>query len=96
MFWSDIDLDWKIIIVLMGLNSWLSFFLYRRYRNILLAVFAFSILGNSVFYFFASSTFFAVYHLLWMVIFTLHYWPYINLAGLVVLVAVFLKNHYAK
>lgn len=96
MFWSNIDLDWKVIIVLIGLNSWFSFFLYRRYRSILLAAFTFSVLGNSIFYFFASSRFFSIYHLLWIVTFTLHYWPYINLFLFFVLVIYSIKHRYAK
>ena len=96
MFFSDPDLDLKVMLWLIGFALVISVGVYVKWKHVFGSWLLFSVLANGVVYLNAGSRFFDIYNLKWIVAFTLHYWPYINLVGLVILVAVFLKNHYAK
>ncbi len=96
MFLGGPSSDLKIIIVVLTIVITFAFFIYIKTKKALLTLFLFSIISNSFFYFISDSTFFDVYHLKWLVKFTLWYWPWLNLALLILLILNFLKNKNAK
>ena len=89
-------MDLKINAVLLILALGIAFFVGRKQRSFFLGFSIFSILSNIIFYTDRYSPFYAIYNLKWIVIFTLDYWPWINVALFVLLVAQYLKNRSAQ
>ena len=96
MFWSSPSADLKIVI-------WLSFFafavsvgIYVFGKKALPSIIALSILENIIFYLNSGSRMFSVYKINWVVVFALDFWPYINIALMVILIINFIKNKHAK
>lgn len=86
----------SVIAILLIISVCVSLAVYFKTRKKLLSVFILSLLSYLTFYFSVDSRIFAVYHLKWLVKFTLWYWPWLNLALLILLILNFLKNKNAK
>jgi len=95
MYFGDTKNEWIIIIFFLFIALILSFYVWRK-RDSLAGIFTFSLLGNLIFYMDSGSLFFDVYHLKWIVKFTLCYWPWINLALFVLLVVNYIRNKRQK
>lgn len=96
MFFSDPDLDLKIMLWLLGMATGIAGVIYWKWKQACPAILFFSLLANAVMYLNSSSYFFDIYSLKWIVVFTLEYWPYLNILLLIFCISLFLKKHYAK
>ncbi len=96
MFWSSPSADLEIIIFLLVLSLGVAIASYWFSKKILLAVFVMSLLGNLSIYLNSGSRIFDVYHVKYIVSFTLHIWPYINIALLLLLFVGIIKNKYTN
>jgi len=96
MFWSDPTVDLQVIIYASLVALAISAGLYIFTRKIFLALIVFSILANIVFYGNSGSRLFDIYGIKWLVIFSLDYWPYLNIALFIVLIINLIKNKNAK
>ena len=65
-------------------------------KRCLLGVIVSSIFSNVIFYSNAESPMFVVYKLKWLPIFTLRYWPWLNLILIILLIINLIKNKDAK
>jgi hypothetical protein len=88
---SIIFITFLIVIALI-----ISIAIWRKKNNLLLGTTLFSVLSYLTFYLSVDSRIFAIYNLKWIVKFTLYYWPWINLALLILLIVNFIKNKNAK
>ena len=88
--------EWTLNIFFLVLALLFSIYIWRKKEKLLEGIFIFSLLGNLIFYTDSGSLFYSVYHLKWIVKFTLWYWPWINLALFILVILNFLKNKYAK
>ena len=95
MFFSDPILDMEITLALVFVSACLGIIIGLLKKNWKIAIAVFSTLSNLAFLFaiFTQSRMFQTYHILWIFWVSVFIWPIINLAALV---AVFLKNRYAK
>lgn len=96
IFFSDPGMDLNVITYLSAFALVISLGVYIFTKKMLLTTTTFSILENLVFYLNSGSELFDIYNIKWIVIFTLDFWPYINLVLIVALVINFLKNKNAK
>ncbi len=96
MFWSSPSADLEIMIVLLMLSLGIAIMSYWFSKKILVAVFVMSLLGNVSIYLNSGSRIFDVYQVKYIVSFTIHVWPYINLALLVYLVLSVMRNKFKK
>ncbi len=94
MFWSSPSADIQIIIFLLILSLGIAMATYFFSRKILLSIFVMSLLSNIVLYLNSGSRAFGVYDLKSIVIFTLDYWPYINLILFFVITVQFFRKTY--
>lgn len=62
----------------------------------MLSIFILSLLSFLSMYLSVDSRIFTIYHLEWIVKFTLYYWPWINIALFVLLIINLIKNKNAK
>ncbi len=83
-------------IFLLSIVLILSIIIWIKKKNLILSIFSFSMLSNLILYTDAGSPVFAIYNLKWLVKFTLHYWPWINLIFLIILIISYLKNKNEK
>ena len=81
---------------MLMLSCAVPYLIYKKTKNIRLAIFLFSLMSFLSVYLNSSSEIFNIYNLKWIVKFTLWYWPYINIALFVILVVDYIKNKNAK
>ena len=93
MFFSDPILDMEITLALVFVSACLGIIIGLLKKNWKIAIAVFSTLSNLAFLINIGSRMFQTYHILWVFWVSVFIWPIINLAALV---AVFLKNRYAK
>ncbi len=96
MFWSSTGRDINVIVILNVVALIISVYIYLKSKKKMWAIFIFSLLSNLIFWNNSGAKLFGVYHLKWIVKFTLWYWPWINLALFILVILNFLKNIYAK
>ncbi len=96
MFWSSPSADIQVIIFLLIVSLVIAGASYVFSKKILVGVFVMSLLSNVVFYLNSGSRIFDIHDIKYIVSFTLHIWPYINLTLLILLALSFIKNKYAK
>lgn len=96
MFFSDPDLDLKIMLWLLGMAAGIAGVIYWKWKQVCPTILFFSLLANAMVYLNSGSRFFDIYSLKWIVVFTLEYWPYLNTLFLIICVSLFLKKRYAK
>lgn len=96
MFWSSPSRAVNIIVFTSFVSLAISFFVYSKTKNRVLAIFLLSLLSFLSLYLNIDSELFSIYNLKWVVVFTLDYWPWINLGLLVLLIINFIKNKNAK
>lgn len=96
MFFSSPSADIQIIIFLLILSLGIATATYFFSKKVVLSIFVLSVLSNLVLYLNSGSRAFGVYNLKSVVIFTLDYWPYINIAFFIFLIITSIKNRYAK
>ena len=96
MFWSSPSADIQIIVFLLIVSLGIAVASYFFSKKILVGIFVMSLLSNLVLYLNSGSRAFGVYNLKSIVVFTLDYWPYINIALLILLIITSIKNKYAK
>ncbi len=88
--------EWILNTFFLTFALALSIYIWKRRKNLLMGILIFSLLGNLVFYTDSGSLFYSIYHLKWIVKFTLWYWPWINLVLLIFIIINFIKNKYVK
>lgn len=96
LFFSDPGMDLNVIIYLSAFALVISLGVYIFTKKILLTTTIFSILENLVFYLNSGSELFDIYNVKWIVVFTLDFWPIINLILFGLIIFNFLKNRNAK
>ena len=96
MFWSSPSADIQIIIFLLIISLAIAATTYFFSKKILVSIFVMSLLSNVILYLNSGSRAFDIYNLKSIVIFTLDYWPYINIVLLILLIISILKKKYAK
>lgn len=96
MYFGSTKNEWAIIIFLLVIVMTIIVFLWKKYKNFVLSLTFFSILSNLVFYIDSGSLYYDVHNLKWFVIFTLDYWPWINLILLIILIISIIKNRGLK
>lgn len=96
MFWSSPSADIQVIVFLLIVSAIIAAASYMYSKKILVGIFVMSLLSNVILYLNSGSRAFDIYGLKGVVIFTIDYWPYINLAILILLIIIFIKTKYAK
>lgn len=96
MFWSSPSADLEIITYLLFFAFAVAVGVYVFSKKILRSITVLSILGNIIFYLNSGSRLFDMYNIKWAVVFTLDFWPYINIILLIILTTNFFKTKYAK
>jgi|GEM_PF-621145 len=96
MFWSSPSADLEIILWLLFFALAISAGVYVFSRKLLFSIGTLSILGNIIFYLNSGSRIFGIYKISWAVIFTLNFWPYINIILIAILIINFIKNKYVR
>jgi len=96
MFWSSPSADIQIIVFLLIISLVIAVASYFFSKKILVGIFVMSLLSNVTLYLNTGSRAFDIYGLKSIVIFTIDYWPYINLALFIFLIISIIKNKYAK
>lgn len=74
----------------------ISVFIYFKTKNKILSILLLSFLGYLSIYLNIRSEFFIIYDLKCLVVFTLDYWPWINVGLFILLIINFIKNKYVK
>jgi len=92
MYFGSIKNEWSLMIFLLLIAIAITIILWKKSKNPILSLAIFSILSNLIFYLDSSSLFYDIYNLKWIVIFTLDYWPWINLALLAISIISIIKN----
>jgi hypothetical protein len=96
MFFSSSSTDLNVIVFLLFVAvviSVVSFFLSKKP---LVGFFVMSALSNLIFYLDSGSRLFAIYNIKWIVIFTLDFWPYINVLLLAIIIFNYFKHRNEK
>ena len=96
MFFSSPSADLKIIIILLVIALGISVITYIFSKKILLSIFLFSAIGNIVLYGNLNYNYAKIYDILWVFKFSRNIWPYLNLALLIFMFIIFVKNRYAS
>jgi len=84
--------DLIVNIFLISIVLLFSIFILIKKKNIILGVFLFSLLSNFILFISSTSLIFDIYNLKWIIIFTLNYWPLINIFLFILLIINFIKN----
>ncbi|EKE18988.1 MAG: hypothetical protein ACD_9C00177G0004 [uncultured bacterium] len=92
MFFSSPSADLNVIFFLLAVALIISIATYFFSKKILIAVFIMSVLSNFVLFLNSGSRLFGMYEIKWVVVFTLDFWPYINLLLFILLVFNYFKN----
>lgn len=92
MFFGSAYGDLKIDMVLLFFAFFIAVSVYAFSKRILAGFTAFSVMANAIFYINSASPMFSYYNLNWLFIFSLKFWPWINLVLLVILVFVLINN----
>lgn len=96
MFWSSPSGDLRVIIAMLIIAAVISLVVYFKTKKVLLGIFILSLIGNIIFYLNSGSRLFDIYNLKWAIIFTLDYWPYINILLFLILILNLIKNKNAQ
>lgn len=96
MFWSSPSADMEIMLFLLVVSLAIAIAVYFFSKKLLWSIFAFSVLSNFAVYLNSGSRMFDIYDIKYIVSFTLHIWPYINMALFIVVVVTFFSKKYAK
>jgi len=92
MFFSSASFDLKVIIFMLCIVLVVSVFTYLISKKILATLFVLSAFSNLSIYLNSGSELFDVYRIKWIVIFTNHYWPYLNLFIFALLIFNYFKH----
>lgn len=96
MFFSSPSADIQIIFFLLAVSLAIAIASYIFSKKIIVGVFVMSVLSNVVLYLNSGSRAFDMYNLKSVVIFTLDYWPLINIGLLFIVIINIIKSRYAK
>jgi len=96
MFFSSPSADLNVIIFLICISLIISVGVYFMTKKILPAVFLMSVLSNFVLFLNSGSRLFGMYNIKWLVVFTLDFWPYINILLLAIIIFNYFKNRNEK
>lgn len=92
MFFSSPSLDLKVIVFMLCFAFVISVITYLMSKNFLAAIFLMSLLSNLSIYLNSGSELFDIYPIKWIVIFTLDFWPYINVFLFLLIIFKYFKN----
>ena len=92
MYFGSTKNEWSLMIFLLLIAIAITIILWKKSKNPILSLAIFSILSNLIFYLDSSSLFYDIYNLKWIVIFTLDYWPWINLIIFISFIISIIKN----
>ncbi|MEI7891288.1 MAG: hypothetical protein WCI36_04980 [bacterium] len=96
MFFSSPSADLKVIIFLLFVAVVISVVAYFVSKKPLVGVLTMSLLGNLIFFLDSGSEIFDIYNLKWIVVFTLDFWPYLNILLLLVIVYKYFRHRNEK
>jgi hypothetical protein len=96
MFWGSVYSDLNILIIASILVFVFSFFIYLKYKNILLGFVVLSVFLNIILHLVINFHFADFFGVMWLFKFSRDIWPYINLVLLVFIIISYIKQKNAK